>query len=122
MVAKLYSQLLFKTLLQHEGQLKACLLTIFGTSAETEVGKFLSYHPVKNNDNRKLRFAGKDINKSIDCVCVCMCIRKLWEVAVKIQDTKVVWFVKKNLIFLTDSKIKDLRTRRHMVSVKTDIS
>lgn len=98
------------------------MLTIFGTSAETEVGKFLSYHPVKNNDNRKLRFAGKDINKSIDCVCVCMCIRKLWEVAVKIQDTKVVWFVKKNLIFLTDSKIKDLRTRRHMVSVKTDIS
>ena len=74
MVAKLYSQLLFKTLLQHEGQLKACLLTIFGTSAETEVGKFLSYHPVKNNDNRKLRFAGKDINKSIDCVCVCVCM------------------------------------------------
>ena len=100
------------------------MLTIFGTSAEAEVGKFLSYHPVKNNDNRKLRFAGKDINKSIDCVCVCVCVcvsenNGKWLSKFKIQR---LYVCKKNLMFLTDSKIKDLRTRRHMVSVKTDIS
>lgn len=71
MVAKLYSQLLFKTLFQHEGQLKACLLTTFGTSAETEVGKFLSYHPVKNNDNRKLRGLLEKTLTNQQTVCVC---------------------------------------------------
>lgn len=120
MVAKLYSQLLFKTLFQHEGQLKARLLATFGTSAETEVGKFLSYHPVKNNDNRKLRGLLEKTLTNQQTVCVH--IRKLWQVAIKIQDTKIVWFVKKDLMFLTDSKIKDLRTRRHTVSVKIDIS
>lgn len=120
MVAKLYSQLLFKTLFQHEGQLKACLLTIFGTSAETEVGKLLIYHPVKNNYNRKLRGLLEKTLTSQQTVSVYQ--KTMGSGCQNTRQKGCMVCKKKNLMFLTDSKIKDLRTRRHMVSIKTDIS